>query len=203
MAKAGKKSGSVPEREEIEHALVSLGEVFGRWGLRATDWIVVDEIAYVLQGYEVIAREMETRHLDVYVDVTKLPWEPSKERSIIPPSDSEYFNEYCRFMKTTGFGLDMLATSPGDTILQQPVVNYVLPNKKSVRLMEAVAMTKQFWQKTLMHYSLEDVGIDKVEEWLAKLRLIQEVAQRKGKSAMAEDCQEMLKQARKRWPATR
>ncbi len=199
MAKAGKKSGSVPKRKEIEQALISLGEMFGRWGLEAADWIIVDEMAYVLQGYEVIAREMETRHLDVYVDVTKLPWEPSKERSIIPPSDSEYFNEYCRFMKTTGFGLDMLATTPGDTILQQPVVNYVLPNNKPVRLMEAVAMTKQFWQKTLMHYSFEDVGIDKVEEWLAKLRLIQEVAQRKGKGAMAEDCQEMLGKARERW----
>ena len=190
---------SIPKRGEIEEALVCLEELFSCWKLTTSGWVVVDEIAYVLQDYEVVAREMKTRHLDVYVDTTKLPWEPSKERSIIPPADSKYFDDYSDFMEKTGFGLDMLATTPKDTIFQQPVVNYPLPNGKTVRLMEAVAMTKQFWQKTLMHYSLRDVGIDKVKEWLAKLELIQEVAQNKGRKKMARDCQRMLTQARKRW----
>lgn len=189
----------IPEKSEIEQALISLEAMYTRWELAPNDWVVVDEIAYVLQGYGVIAEEMETRHLDSYVDVTKLPWEPSKERSVIPPAKSTYFDDYCQFMEETGFGLDMLATTPDDTILQQPMIDYELPNGKKVQLMEATAMTRQFWEKTLMHYSLKDVGVEKVEEWLAKLDLIKRVAIEKGEVEMAKECQEMLAQAQEKW----
>lgn len=183
----------------VEQALIKLEELFSSWGLKTADWVVVDEIAYVLQQYKVVAEEMKKRHLDAYVDVSKLPWEPSGERSVVPPVKSEYFGDYCAFMKVAGFGLDMLATTSNDTVLQQPMVGYKLPNGKRIQLMEAAAMTRQFWQKTLMHYSLEDVGIDKVKEWLAKLELIQKVALKKGKGQLAAECQEMLAEARKRW----
>lgn len=189
----------IPEKSEIEQALVSLEDMYAKWRLGPSDWVVVDEIAYVLQEYEVVAEEMKTRHLDIYVDITKLPWEPSKERSIIPPTKSTFFDDYCQFMEETGFGLDMLATTPDDAILQQPMVEYKLPNGKKVQLMEAAAMTRQFWEKTLMHYSLKDVGVDKVKEWLAKLDLIKRLAFEKGKAELAEECQKMLAEAQKRW----
>jgi hypothetical protein len=130
MARRNKEQDAIPERPEIEQALVSLEKMYANWGLRPNDWVVVDEIAYVLQGYKVVAEEMKTRHLDCYLDVTKLPWKPSKERSIIPPAKSSYFDDYCHFMEETGFGLDMLTTSPEDTIFQQPMVDYELPNEK-------------------------------------------------------------------------
>ena len=189
----------IPGKIEIEQALVDLQEMFNKWGLTSDDYVLVDEIAYVLQGYEVIGEEMKTRHLDTYININKLPWQTSKERSIIPPADSNFFEDYCMFMETTGFGLDMLATASDDSIFQQPMINYELPNNKTIRLMEASAMTRQFWQKTLMHYSLEDVGSDKVKEWLAKLELIGGVALKKGETQLTTDCQEMLGEARERW----
>jgi len=199
MGRRSVEQDVIPERTEIEQTLVKLEEMFSDWGLNSKDWVVVDEMAYVLQGYEVMAEEMKTRHLDAYVDVTKLPWEPSKERSVIPPVSSKFFENFCEFMETTGFGLDMLATTPEDTILNQPMVNYELPNGKKIQLMEVGAMTEQFWQKTLMHYSLEEVGPEKVKEWFEKLKLIRQVALRKRDTQMAEDCQKMLNKAQKRW----
>lgn len=199
MEKVSVDKEIIPGKIEIEQALVDLQEMFNKWGLTSDDYVLVDEIAYVLQGYEVIGEEMKTRHLDTYININKLPWQTSKERSIIPPADSNFFEDYCGFMKITGFGLDMLATTSDDSILQQPMINYELPSNKTIQLMEVSAMTRQFWQKTLMHYSLEDVGNDKVKEWLAKLELIGGVALKKGETQLATDCQEMLGEARERW----
>jgi len=199
MGMSSVERDNIPEKPEIEQALTKLEKMFSNWELDSKNWVIVDEMAYVLQGYEVMAEEMKTRHLDAYVDVTKLPWEPRKERSFIPPVTSNFYKNYCDFMETTGFGLDMLTTTPEDTILSQSMVNYELPNGKKIQLMEAKAMTKQFWEKTLMHYSLEEVGPEKVKEWLDKLELIRKVALKKRDTQMAEDCQMMLDKARERW----
>jgi len=50
-----------------------------------------------------------------------------------------------------------------------------------------------------MHYSLEDVGEDKVKEWMDKLKLIGKVAFEKDNSKLYEDCQLMLKRAKEKW----
>jgi hypothetical protein len=65
--------------------------------------------------------------------------------------------------------------------------------------MEAAAMTKQFWQKTLMHYSPKDVDPEKVREGLSKLELIGRVALQKREIKLADDCQQMLTEAQQRW----
>lgn len=193
------KQDKIPEKAEIEQTLAKLEVMYANWELNPKDWVVVDEIAYVLQGYEVIAEEMKTRHLDTYVDITKLPWRPNKERSIIPPAKSKFFDDYCNFIESTDFGLDMLATTHKDKVLKQPMVNYKLPNGKEIQLMEAKAMTKQFWQRTLMYYSPEDVSPEKVKEWLDKLELIAKVALKKRNKKLAKDCQEMLTEAQEKW----
>lgn len=123
--------------------------MYTKWGLAPNNWIIVDEIAYVLQGYEVIAEKMKTRHLDSCVDVAKLSWEPSKERSVIPPAESTHFDHYCQLMEETGFRLDMLVTTPDDTILQQPMVEYELPNGRRVQLIETVNNDKAILGKDL------------------------------------------------------
>lgn len=68
----------IPEGTEINQALIRIEEMFASWGLDSNSWVVVDEMAYVLQGYGVVAEEMKRRHLDVYVDVTKLLWKPKR-----------------------------------------------------------------------------------------------------------------------------
>ena len=191
------KQEKFPPTREIETALIKVSKIFRRWGPTNQDWVVVDEIAYFLQGYEVMGKEMQTRHLDIYVDTEKLPWHPSVERSIIPPPNSRFFEKYTEFMKDSGFGLDMLKKAPG--IFEQPVVLYKLKNGNEVQLMEVGAMTRQFWEKTLMHYSLEDVGEEKVREWLDKLKLIRTAAIKRENRILADDCSRMIVEAQKRW----
>lgn len=140
---------------------------------------------------------MKTRHLDTYVDGNKLPWTPKAERSTIPPVNSQYMNQYSKFMQKTGFGLDILVAVP--EVLEEKSVNYQLPDRRKVRLMEARAMTRQFFKQTLMHYSLEDVGPEKIKEWIDKLALIGKVAFSKNDKQLARECQEMLAEARKKW----
>lgn len=48
-------------------------------------------------------------------------------------------------------------------------------------------MTRQFWQKTLMHYSSAEVGPEKVKEWIAKLELIRKVALKKREIQLAKE----------------
>lgn len=187
----------IPEKPEIEEALINLEKMYQGWGLKSKDWVIVDEMAYVLQGYPVIGEEMKTRHLDTYVDGNKLPWTPKAERSTIPPINSQYMNQYSEFMQRTGFGLDMLVAVPG--VLEEKSVNYQLPYRRKVRLMEARAMTRQFFKQTLMRYSIKDVGPEKIKEWVDKLGLIRKAAFHREDTQLADDCQKMLAKARKKW----
>lgn len=41
---------NVLEKSEIEQALVRLERMYTKWGLKPKNWVVVDEIAYMLQG---------------------------------------------------------------------------------------------------------------------------------------------------------
>lgn len=137
------------------------------WGLAGNNFVVVDEYAYMLQGYDVRGPEVKTGHLDVYVDPRSVPWLDKGERSIIPPKDGSYMDQWENFMEETGYGLDLLRASP--EILVVPVVKHVLPSGNKIRLMRAFEMTNLFVQQTIMRYSLEDVGEEKVREWMSKL----------------------------------
>lgn len=187
------------EREKLEFSLGILKRMYEGWGLGLRDWVVVDEFAYVLQGYEVLGEEVRSCHLDTYVNVAKLVWTASGERSVVPPRGSVYLEGYCNFMTRTGYGLDILATSLNDSILCQPMVDYLLSDGGAVQLMEVKVMTEQFWQKTLMHYQKSDVGPEKVREWIAKLGLIERAALRKEDEQLAERCRDMLARAREKW----
>lgn len=39
----------IPEKPEIEEALINLEKMYRGWGLKSKDWVIVDEMAYVLK----------------------------------------------------------------------------------------------------------------------------------------------------------
>lgn len=185
------------EKVSLVKALETLHNLFNKWGVQAKGYILVDEFAYLLQGYEVIATEVESGHLDVYADPQQLPWKDKGERSIIPPKDSRQMEDWVNFMQRTGFSLDILRAKP--EILERPSVNYPLPSGGFIRLMKAYEMTEAFVEQTLMHYSLSDVGKEKIKEWVDKLKLIQEAAEKKNDEKTAKFCKDKLIECQKKW----
>jgi hypothetical protein len=186
-----------PERIPLEDALDKLVGLFADWNLNKEDYVLVDEFAYLLQGYEVRGTEVESGHLDVYVNPKKLPWKDKKERSIIPPKDSSEIVSWASYMEKTGYGLDMLRAK--GNILQTPTLDYVLPSGKSIRLMKAYEMTEAFVEQTLMYYSLKDVGEEKIREWITKLKLIQKAAEKKNDSKTVKFCKDKLIECQEKW----
>ena len=188
------------ERVSLVEALEEIYNLFNKWGLSTKDYILVDEFAYVLQGYDVKGTEVESGHLDVYVNPEPLPWEVKKERSVIPPRDSIYMNDWINFMQRTGYSLDMLRAKP--EIFKVPSVNHTLPNGNFIQMMRAYEMTEAFVQQTVMHYSLEEVGKEKIVEWVDKLEIIRKAAEKKKDSKLAKLCEDRLVESRKRWEGT-
>jgi hypothetical protein len=167
------------------------------WGIESKDYILVDEFAYIINGYNVTASEVASNHLDLYINAKSVPWEDKGERSVIPPVNSTYFGQYENFMKKTGFGLDLLSAEEG--ILQIPSINYHLSNKKFIKVMKAFEMTEAFVKQTIMHYSLEDVGKEKIVEWISKLGVIGNAAERKGDKKLVSFCNRKITESNERW----
>lgn len=186
------------DRVNLNEALEELYSLLVmNWTLATNNFVIVDEYAYVLQGYDVQGPEVETGHIDVYVDPSRFPWPDKGERSIIPPKDSSYMDQWENFMEETGYGLDLLRASP--EILVVPVVEHVLPSGNMVRLMRAFEMTNLFVQQTIMRYSLEDVGEEKVREWMGKLSLIRDAAIKRADEKLVELCKIKLEESRIKW----
>jgi hypothetical protein len=186
-----------PERIPLVEALEGVCSLFNKWGVDTKNYILVDEFAYVLQGYDVEGTEVESGHLDVYVNPQSLPWAVKEERSIVPPKDSIYMADWTAFMQTTGYGLDMLRAKP--EIFEAPSIIHVLPSRNTVQTMRAYEMTEAFVQQTIMHYSLEDVGKEKIIEWVNKLEIIRGAAEKKNDGRLAKLCEDKLVESRKKW----
>ena len=185
------------ERVPIGSALDKLYILFQGWALTSNDYVLVDEFAFVLQGYEVYGKEIEDGHLDVLVNSSSLPWEHSKERSVIPPKSSRWLDEYSSYMTETKYGLDMLASKPD--FLKLPTEIYYLPSGNSIRLMKPYEMTELWINQTLMRDSLKDVDIDKIKEWFNKLNLIKEAALKKDDKELEELSSKKIMEVKERW----
>lgn len=181
----------------VENALVELYKLLRKWGLSEENYVLVDEFAYLLQGYNLEGPEIKNKHLDLYVFPGALPWKVKPERSTFPPFDSEYSQQYEKFMKDTSFALDLLVASA--LILDSDRVNYKLPNGKIFPLMELGDMTDQFVHQTLLHYSLEDVGEAKIKEWHRKLWKINSLANEKQNKQLKDITEVLIPKVLARW----
>lgn len=182
----------------IERALEALWELLTEnWGIPENRYVLVDEMAYVLQGYRIEGPEVASGHLDVYIDPTSVPWPDKGERSLIPPKDSPHMNQWASFMEATGCGLDLLRAKA--EFLETPTVEYRLDRGRKIYLMKAYEMTRLFVEQTILHYSLEDVGKDKMKEWIDKLGLIKNAAKAKGDDKLLRLCDDMISRSHQKW----
>lgn len=185
---------------QIKKVLVKLNTLLQSWDLKTRDYVLVDEFAYFLQGYNLNGPEIKGKHLDLYVNPNSLPWQSKKERSIIPPIGSKYMRDYEKFMQSTGYSLDLLVAN--NEILKAKQIVYRLSDRTSFPIMEARSMTTQFVKRTLLHYSLEDVDKEKILEWLNKLEKIGDIVEGKGDRTFDKTVKSLLQKCRARWTSS-
>lgn len=181
----------------LHDALSQMLDLFEKWKLAPYDWVMVDEFAYQLLGYDVRGNEVKTGHLDIYVNPGACPWPDKHERSVIPPVSDGFFDQWGNFMSQTGYGLDLLRAKP--EFLNLPRVEYRLDNGRMVQVMKAAEMTRLFVEQTIMHYSLQEVSTEKMTEWIAKLSIIGEAAKKKEDVPLKQFCKVALEQSKRRW----
>lgn len=192
-----KKINGQEKRMSLTEALVNLVSLLESWQISNKEYVLVDEFSYLLQGYDVSGREIQSGHLDMYVDPKKLPWTDKKERSIIPPKEGGFMDQWTDFMQKTGYSLDLLRAD--EDVFKVPMIKYELPNGKSIQLMRVFEMTQAFIERTLMHYSLKEVDEEKIKEWIQKLELIKNAAERKKDKRLMKLCDEKLKKVKLKW----
>ncbi|MBU1133253.1 hypothetical protein KKG08_03205 [Patescibacteria group bacterium] len=182
---------------DINKALLKLHSLLEGWGLDEKDYVLVDEFAYFLQDYNLEGPEIKLKHLDLYVVGEKLPWDIKDERSTIPPNNTPYMRNYEYFMRGTGYSLDLLVANP--TIMGSKKVMYKLTDEISFPLMETEAMTQQFVDHTLLHYSLEDVGEHKIKEWFSKLTKLNQLAKDRNDKKLIKLSEELILKVQTHW----
>lgn len=181
----------------LDQALDKMLGLFDRWGLKAKDWVMVDEFAYRLQGYDVSGPEVEEGHIDVYLNPTACPWPVKAERSIIPPLAGGFTDQWISFMEQTGYGLDLLRAKP--EFLSLPRKTFQLSDGKLVQLMRAKEMTTLFVEQTIMHYGLQEVDEQKIKQWINKLLVIRDAALKRGDAPLAKFCQDKFEESKIKW----
>ena len=64
----------------------------------------------------------------------------------------------------------------GKEVSEFPCDIYMLPNGREIRLWKPLPFLEAFYKDTLLRFTAEDSGEDKIREWEAKLHLIKEAA---------------------------
>lgn len=117
----------------IKQALESLEKLLKDWGLFQNDWALTSQYAYRLLGYDVKVRK---GHFNILVNKKKLPWRVGEGLEIHPPEGTKAAKQYHKFVKKTGFEVDIIPASPRDFKRRaHKSVLYSLPNKKQIRVL--------------------------------------------------------------------
>lgn len=94
----------------LEEVLLEISQIFLKWGIRPSDWMLALHYAEILQGYE-IRKSLRPGHFNIFVKASKIPWQIDKnfigvETNI--PHGSKYDKKYKKFQKKFGFNFDLI-----------------------------------------------------------------------------------------------
>ncbi|MDD5627305.1 MAG: PEP-utilizing enzyme [Patescibacteria group bacterium] len=94
----------------LEEVLLEISQIFSKWGIRPSDWILALHYAEILQGYK-IKKSLRPGHFNIFVRTSRIPWQVDKnligvETNI--PNRSRYDREYKKFQKKSGFNFDLI-----------------------------------------------------------------------------------------------
>lgn len=65
--------------------------------------------------------------------------------------------------------------------------------------MKPLANLSFFAERTILRYSREFAGEDKIREWFDKLHCIEEAAEKVGRKDLARACEKYIKQSEEKW----
>lgn len=198
-----KEKQLAPERqlEVLESLKPRLGRFFEEkvfvWGLQPEDCRLVDEVGFGYTGIPIFGPELsgEQPHIDISVKADKYTGPKS---SVTHPFKinlpvqiaSEISNEY-------GIGVwDFIRGS--DAFFTLPTVTIRLGNV-DVLVPEPAAHVRAFANETILCYTEEQVGEDKLEEWFNKLKMIRDVSQHMLRTEVQQIAKNAIEDSRKRW----
>jgi hypothetical protein len=163
-------------------ALESLDSMLRRWNV---EYVLVDAYALRLQGYDV----KKGGHINTLVDSSTIPWPVENPHEAFPPRGSVYFEEYRRFVEAES-PLHMIPYSP-DQLDELPTIRYYLPNRNPIRVGKPSESTSLFAAE-IKQYSIQDIGGEKIRDWLDKIEHWRVVAEGCDDHVFAESCMQAV-----------
>ncbi|MFC1621782.1 hypothetical protein ACFL13_00100 [Patescibacteria group bacterium] len=197
----------IKKLEEIKPLLAKFfnKRVYGEWQLKKEEVRLVDEVGFGLTGVPIYGPEIQQRipHIDIAVVEKAYKGPRSKVQKhpikILFPRDPKTGNYY----KETIYKEDKLDV---DDILKGkakffdlPAIEVFLSNKIATLVPEPVAHVEYFATDTILFYSLDQVGENKLKEWFIKLLMIREVAKVRKMNDVYEMAEKMVGLSRARW----
>ena len=178
------------ERDKILEAFGKVAELYESWGFQYKDYVFCGAHSLQLQNYEV-CEEGKEKKLDTIILKDKLPWKPGHEfTSVTPPPNSEYFEDFVRFMKETGYSIDFhLQTRE----IIKDNINYTLPNGKLVGLLTPLGEVKSHEWLFSSGFA-ESTGKETVRRWIKYIGDIKEEAKKQGDKEIVERCEKFLQE---------
>jgi len=161
--------------------LEKLEELLSSWGV---GWVLADAYGLRLQGYNVKKR----KHINALVDNSKLDWIAKATHEAFPPRGSTYLDDYFNFIEKAA-PLHLIPYTPSQ--LKGIFFTYELPNKKKIKVGKPAESVKVFGEEIKQH-DIEELGEDKIKEWLEKIEYWKEIAKEQKDKEFEERCEETI-----------
>ncbi len=177
--------------------------VYGEWKLQKNDVRLVDEIGFGLTGVPIYGPEISRNwpHVDIAVRRDKYMGPRSIQehpRKIIFPMERGKQEEYLpsRIGQKYGIAVDDLLKE--EDIFNLPSIEVdlaVVP----VLVPEPVAHVGTFAAHTILSYSVEQAGEDKIREWFLKLKMLRDSSQALKRIDVQNAAETAITQSIERW----
>lgn len=191
--------------ETIKGKLRILVDIFRGWGLGEEDYLLICELAFNLTGVPVVASHIREflsggpLPVEVYVDAEKYQGPKVPEEIVGHPYKITLpAKEAFKFAKAHNLSiehfiiLDEKARSASAQVVD-------LGEGKRIRAMRPLPNLAFFAERTILRYSKDFAGEEKIREWFDKLLQIKKAAESAGHLDLVEACDRYIDQSRKKW----
>jgi hypothetical protein len=179
--------------------------VYGEWELNKEDVRLVDEVGFGLTGIPVYGPEIiqEIPHIDIAVieNAYKGPKSNVQDHpiKILFPRDPETGN----YLKEEIFRVDKLDVDDlikgKSEFFKLPTIEVGLEGDVTALVPEPASHVEYFASDTILFYTENQVGEDKLREWFIKLLMIRDVAKVRNSESVQEKSKEMVFKSKVRW----
>jgi len=170
------------------------------WGLGKKDIILVDEAGFGYTGIPIFGPELKAAvkpgkaHIDIAIKDELFTGPRSKVEHPIK------INLPYKVAKDISdeYGIAVWDFIQGRNFFDLPTEVVRLGNIE-VLVPEPFSHTRTFAQDTILYYTVEQMGEDKMHEWFKKLQMIRDVSRSVSRPDVQKVAEEMIKLSKKRW----